>query len=39
MDGQDFISQHRAELISFYAPYFDADEELKVYLDYFRIMY
>ena len=32
MDGQDFISQHRAELISFYAPYFDADEELNSFV-------
>ena len=32
MDGQDFINQHRAELISFYAPYFDADEELNSFV-------
>ena len=32
MDGQDFISQHRAELISFYAPHFDADEELNSFV-------
>ena len=32
MDGQDFISQHRAELTSFYAPYFDADEELNSFV-------
>ena len=32
MDGQDFISQRRAELISFYAPYFDADEELNSFV-------
>lgn len=32
MDGQDFIRQHRTELISFYAPYFDADEELNSFV-------
>lgn len=32
MDWQDFINRHQAELISFYAPYFDADEELNSFV-------
>ena len=32
MDGQSLISQHQAELTSFYAPYFDTDEELTAFV-------
>lgn len=32
MDGHTFINQHRAELISFYAPYFNKDEELSTFV-------
>ena len=32
MDGQTFINQHKAELISFYAPYFNKDEELSTFV-------
>ena len=32
MDGHTFINQHRAELISFYAPYFNQDEELSAFV-------
>lgn len=32
MDKQTFINQHKAELISFYAPYFDKVEELESFV-------
>ena len=32
MDGQNFINRHQTELISFYAPYFNKDEELSAFV-------